>query len=475
MMFNSIAFAVFLPVVFIIYWYLAPRRRSAQNMVLLLASYLFYGWWDWRFLFLIFISSLCDYTVGIWLYTAETLRVRRSLLAVSLLVNLGLLGFFKYFNFFITSFVGLMNDCGLDCSFRSLNIILPIGISFYTFQTLSYTIDVYRRKLRPTRDPIAFFTFVAFFPQLVAGPIERAKNLLGQFETEREFDYSRSVDGLRRILWGLFKKIVIADMCATHVDMIFAQSASLSGSVLLLGVVYFAFQIYSDFSGYSDIAIGCAQLFGVQLSHNFAYPYFSRSMPEFWRRWHISLSTWFRDYVYIPLGGSRCSKIRWSFNVIVTFVVSGLWHGASWTFVLWGFFHAICYMPSVWLGTGRKTRGAKRLTGNWNIILNVLSWVVTFGLVLLGWVLFRAETIQDAIVYYNRLLSASLFSLPSSHRFPALIILFLWVMEWAQRNKGHVLDIGFFPAVIRWAIYYVLIFAIFWFYKDNRAFIYFQF
>ena len=340
MVFNSAAFAVFLFIFFNVYWYVnnhhSPRFRNAITLV---ASYLFYGWWDWRFLGLIFISSLGDYLLGVKIEQKEKRAEKRVFLILSLLINLGILGLFKYFNFFIDSLSDLLTTLSLGAAIPSLSIILPVGISFYTFQTLSYTIDIYRGKLKPTRDPIQFFTFVAFFPQLVAGPIERAKNLLPQFEATKKFDYAKTISGLRLILWGLFKKIVIADNLGPIADNIFGAEVVLSSLSVLIGSMAFAFQIYCDFSGYSDIAIGISKMLGYDLMRNFKTPYFATSLTNFWHRWHISLSTWFRDYVYIPLGGGRQSKSRTSLNIIATFLLSGLWHGANSTFIIWGGLH----------------------------------------------------------------------------------------------------------------------------------------
>ena len=329
MLFNSIDFAIFLPIVFILFWFATGKNLKLQNLLIVLASYLFYGWWDWRFLSLILFSTLIDYSIGIRLSKEENISKRKIFLWMSILVNLGFLGFFKYYNFFLDNFITAFSFFGIPINSQGLNIILPVGISFYTFQTLSYTIDVYKKKLKPTKDFIAFTAFVSFFPQLVAGPIERATNLLPQFYKKRTFDYYKAVDGLRQILWGLFKKIVIADNSAQIANEIFNNSADYSGSTLFLGAIFFTFQIYGDFSGYSDIAIGTSRLFGFNLKQNFAFPYFSRDIAEFWRRWHISLSTWFRDYLYIPLGGSRGGtwmKVR---NTFAIFIVSGFWHGAN--------------------------------------------------------------------------------------------------------------------------------------------------
>ena len=354
MFFNSIDFAIFLPIVFFLHWFVVSKSLRLQNLLIVAASYLFYSWWDWRFLSLIIFSTLVDYLVGLALHKEENKSKRQVLLLVSILVNLGFLGFFKYYNFFLDNFVTAFSFFGAEFNTNSLNIILPVGISFYTFQTLSYTIDVYRRNLEPTKDFIAFAAFVGFFPQLVAGPIERATNLLPQFYTKRTFDYDNAVDGLRQILWGLFKKIVIADNCAQYANMIFNHSTDYSGSTLVLGALFFTFQIYGDFSGYSDIAIGTSRLFGINLMKNFAFPYFSRDIAEFWRRWHISLSTWFRDYLYIPLSGSRGSTLMKVRNTFIIFIVSGFWHGANWTFIVWGLLNALYFLPLLLLYKNRK-------------------------------------------------------------------------------------------------------------------------
>ena len=329
MLFNSLDFAIFLPIVFILYWFIANENLKLQNFLIVVASYVFYGWWNWKFLSLIIFSTIVDYTIGQKLKTQENLFLRRALLWASILINLGLLGFFKYYNFFIDNFISAFSFFGMELRAHSLNIILPVGISFYTFQTLSYTIDIYKKKLDPAKSFIAFSAFVSFFPQLVAGPIERATNLLPQFYNKRTFDYSKATDGMRQILWGLFKKIVIADNCAEYANLIFNNSTEYSGSTLALGAIFFTFQIYGDFSGYSDIAIGTSRLFGFNLMRNFAFPYFSRDIGEFWRRWHISLSTWFRDYLYIPLGGSRGRTLVKIRNIFIIFILSGFWHGAN--------------------------------------------------------------------------------------------------------------------------------------------------
>src|SRR5688572_22364742 len=349
MYFNSIEFAIFLPIVFILYWFVF-RNLKWQNSLLIISSYFFYGWWDWRFLFLLFFSTLLDYYSGIKIFEAQSKKFKKVWLWTSVTINLGFLAFFKYYNFFIDSLI----DTGINIQPSSLQLILPVGISFYTFHGLSYVIDIYYNRIKPEYNFVTYALFVSFFPLLVAGPIERATHLLPQLKHERQFNYLQSVDGLRQILWGLFKKIVIADNCATYANLIFNNSEQYSGSTLLLGAIFFAFQIYGDFSGYSDIALGTARLFGVELLQNFAFPYFSRDIGEFWRRWHISLSSWFKDYVYIPLGGSNGGtwlKIR---NVFVIFLLSGFWHGANWTFIVWGLLNACFFIPLLLTGSNRK-------------------------------------------------------------------------------------------------------------------------
>jgi D-alanyl-lipoteichoic acid acyltransferase DltB (MBOAT superfamily) len=480
MLFNSLVYALFLPCVFVLYWFLLGRHLRLQNLLLLVVSYVFYGWWDWRFLSLIFLSSLVDYAVGLGLATAGQRFVRRSLLILSLLVNLGLLGTFKYFNFFSESLAELLSHLGLHADTVTLNVVLPVGISFYTFQTLSYTIDVYRGRISPTADWVAFFAYVSFFPQLVAGPIERAEHLLPQFMRRREFGHAQATDGMRQILWGLFKKIVVADNCAYYVDRLFDTDASYSGSTLAVGVVLFAFQIYGDFSGYSDIAIGSARLFGFRLSRNFAFPYFSRDIAEFWRRWHISLSTWFRDYLYIPLGGSRVDLARQVRNVFIIFVVSGFWHGANWTFIVWGTLHAAYFLPLLLMGRNRTHLGTiaeGRLLPSFRDVLDVGA---TFGLVCLGWVFFRAESLGHAVGIITRIFSTELFAVP--RYLPKALGSCIFVMlglEWVNRKAEYGLDLRGWrvPAIIRWGLYYILVLIIFFFgnYTDQHEFIYFQF
>lgn len=478
MLFNSLEFAIFLPVLFILYWVFTNHNRKLQNLFLLVGSYIFYGWWDWRFLSLIFISSLVDFVVGLSLGHEKKSLTRKVLLFLSIAVNIGFLLFFKYSNFFIETFIDSFSLFGRKINPISLQIVLPVGISFYTFQTLSYSIDVYNRKINPTRDFIAFFAFVSFFPQLVAGPIERAKNLLPQFSKARFFNYEKAVDGMRQILWGLFKKMVIADNCAIYVNEIFANYSTYSGLELLLGAIFFAFQIYADFSGYSDIAIGTAGLFGHDLMTNFSYPYFSRDIAEFWRRWHISLTTWFRDYLYIPLGGSRCNTVKKIRNIFIIFMVSGLWHGANWTFVIWGILNACYFLPYMLL---KKNRDNLNTVSEGLLIpslKDVLQMSTTFLLIAFSWIFFRAETLSHALLFIQGIV-INLFE-PVTSSLPLVtcfLIAILFVIEWMQRNKIHAMyfTAGSTPRSIRWAGYILILFIIFCFVAPQQDFIYFQF
>lgn len=483
MLFNSIDFAIFLPIVFALYWFAFNKNLKVQNGLIAVASYVFYGWWDWRFLSLILFSTLVDYTVGRSLGKTDNTHRRKVLLWISIIVNLGFLGFFKYYNFFLDNFVSAFSFFGHEIGASSLNIVLPVGISFYTFQTMSYTIDVYRKKLEPTKDFVAFTAFVSFFPQLVAGPIERATNLLPQFYSKRRFDYQNAVDGMRQILWGLFKKMVIADNCAIFANDIFNNSDSYSGSTLALGALFFAFQIYNDFSGYSDIAIGTSRLFGFSLMKNFAFPYFSRDIAEFWRRWHISLSTWFRDYLYIPLGGSRGSKWMQIRNVFIIFIVSGFWHGANWTFIVWGALNAVYFLP---LLLAKKNRSNLDVIAEGRLIPGIREFsgmAITFGLTLLAWVFFRAQNLGHAFSYLGEIFSSSFLTIPAAKSFTVLNLLMipciflLFFVEWMGRKTEYGLEkFGLnWPRPLRWAFYFGIIFTLFVFAGTEQEFIYFQF
>ncbi len=479
MLFNSVDFAIFLPIVFVIYWFITNRNLKLQNALIVVASYFFYGLWDWRFLSLIAFSTLVDFFVGNVLSRTENKAKRKLLLYTSIIVNLGFLGFFKYFNFFAESFSDAFTLLGRPIDPTRLNIILPVGISFYTFQTLSYTIDVYKKKLEPTQDIIAFSAFVSFFPQLVAGPIERATNLLPQFYVKRQFNYIQAVSGLRQVLWGLFKKVIIADNCATYANLIFNNSDNYNGSTLLLGALFFSFQIYGDFSGYSDIAIGTSRLFGFNLMNNFSFPYFSRDIAEFWRRWHISLSTWFRDYLYIPLGGSKGNMLKRIRNTFIVFVISGFWHGANWTFIFWGLLNSILFLPL--LLTNNNRRNIETVELRHKIFApkkDTVKIVITFILVTLTWVSFRAENMHHVFIYYGKIFSVSLFKMPEVLPIDVLglIIVFLFI-EWVGRFGNYAIEnIGnIMNKPWRWAFYIALIISIIVLGGEQQEFIYFQF
>jgi alginate O-acetyltransferase complex protein AlgI len=478
MLFNSIEFAFFLPIVFWLYWFVFHRTSRSQNILLIISSYVFYGWWDWRYLFLLIASSFADFCFGVGLGTIEKPLTRKVLFYSSIVINLGVLCFFKYYNFFVDSFVSAFTFFGYHPNYYTLQVILPVGISFYTFQSMSYTIDVYRKKIEPTRDAVSFMAFVAFFPQLVAGPIERATNLLPQFYKRRSFTYTNAVDGMRQSLWGLFKKVVVADSCAPYVNDIFSNYQDYNGSTLLIGTILFSFQIYCDFSGYSDIALGTAKLFGFTLMRNFALPYFSRDIAEFWRRWHISLSTWFKDYVYIPLGGSRGGTLLSIRNTFIVFLLSGLWHGANWTFVLWGVFHACCFLPLLLLKQNRAhtdTVASNRMLPS---VKEFFQIIITFALVSFAWIFFRAQTLETAVGYIARLLSDSLFGIPEIVPFHIFFLIGVLISaEWMTRTKPHPLNFEKtnMPRPVRWAIYNFVLLVIVFFWGSQQEFIYFQF
>ena len=481
MTFNSLVFAVFLPIVFCLYWFVFGRKLKWQNAFVVVASYVFYGWWDWKFLILIAITSLCSWLSGLLIFKYKDERSKaRWISAANIILNLGILALFKYYDFFAQSFADLF--LGGKADGILLHLILPVGISFYTFQALSYSIDVYRGKIEPTRDIVQFFAYVSFFPQLVAGPIERATNLLPQFGRERKFEYSEGVDGLRQMLWGFFIKIVIADWCGVYVDEVFGDIPGHSGAALVGAAILFAFQIYGDFSGYSDIAIGTAKLFGIKLMRNFATPYFSRDIAEFWRRWHISLTTWFRDYVYIPLGGSRCSKAKIVRNTFVIFLVSGFWHGANWTFLAWGAFHALLFLPLILTSNNRKYRdiiAPDRVLPNLKEFGQIL---LTFVLVTIGWVIFRADNLPQAWEYFSRICAWNSIGDISFFISPVFLTRAFWIavmllVEWIDRREEHGLSMrGIRYRSVRYAIYFaILLITLLYFDDGSPKFIYFQF
>ncbi len=478
MLFNSLNFAIFLPIVFILYWFFTKDNLRLQNILLLIASYFFYASWDWRFLFLLVFSTLLDYYTGIKMSDAKNQTYKKIWFWLSISVNLGFLGVFKYYNFFAESFATAIANFGLQINPWTLKVILPVGISFYTFHGLSYVIDIYKNRIKAEKNFIDYSVFVSFFPLLVAGPIERATHLLPQIQKKRTFDYTKAVDGIRQILWGLFKKVVIADQCAEYANMIFNNSADYSGSTLILGALFFTFQIYGDFSGYSDIALGTARLFGIELLRNFSFPYFSRDIAEFWRRWHISLSTWFRDYLYIPLGGSKGGtwmKVR---NTFIIFLVSGFWHGANWTFIIWGFLNALFIMPSIVFNTNRNNLDIVAKGKYLPTLKDFYSIGITFSLTVLAWIFFRAENVNHAIQYISGILSSSLFSIPAIRPKVLFILLMIFMLiEWIGREDQYAIEkFGLkLPRMIKWGFYYALALAIIYYAGSEQQFIYFQF
>lgn len=485
MLFNSLEFLIFLPFVFLLYWYVFGKSIKLQNLFVIVASYVFYGWWDWRFLFLIAFTTSCSFLNG--LAISHFQKLKRNVLAKAfsignIVINLAILGVFKYYNFFAESLQTLLLSMNLHLDYPTLHVILPVGISFYTFQALSYTIDVYRNKISPTRDVLAFFAFVCFFPQLVAGPIERATNLLPQFQGKRTFDYSTAVDGCRQMLWGFFKKVVIADNCARYVNIVFDNHNTIGSYPLFLGALFFTFQIYGDFSGYSSIAIGCSKLFGIKLQSNFRMPYFSRDVAEFWKRWHISLNKWFVDYVYIPLGGSRVSKVKVIRNIFAIFLLSGLWHGANWTYVTWGLYHACLFLPLILLNKNHKYSGGLCEGKIFPSLKEVLNMLLTFVLVMFGWIIFRATSLTQAFEYVKQLFSFKATNLeiilPDSLWLVCVTVVALLV-EWWNRNESHEFSKIIPNIFLRNLVYFILIAGIYVSYMitidDDTTFIYFQF
>lgn len=479
MIFNSLSYAIFLIIVFILYWFVAKKSFRAQNSILLVSSYIFYGLWDWRFSFLLAFSTALDYFTGLQIHHSKAAPKRKMWLIISVTINLGLLCFFKYFNFFITSASSLLHKFDLEPNLPLLNIILPVGISFYTFHGLSYVFDIYNRKITPTKNIVDYSLFVSFFPLLVAGPIERATHLLPQVARPRIFNPQSASDGMRQILWGLFKKIIIADNCALLVNDAFANPDGFSGLSLIIGAVFFAFQIYCDFSGYADIALGSARLFGFDLLRNFSYPYFSRDIAEFWRKWHISLTSWFKDYVYIPLGGNRGGIFKTIRNTLIVFLLSGIWHGANWTFIVWALYHALLFMPLVILGANRKygtsTSQVKFMP------LDLIRIAITFGLVTIGWVIFRADSLNQALLYFKNIVqpktTTDILSTHPKALTTMIFITFLLATEWIQRDKPHGLYFEYtrVPKLARYVIYSLIIICLVWFGGKPEQFIYFQF
>jgi alginate O-acetyltransferase complex protein AlgI len=476
MIFNSFEFLFFLPVVFVLYWFAVKNKPRHQNMLLLVASYYFYANWDYRFLFLLVFSTVLDYFCGLKIQQNQGKAIKKFWFWLCVSINLGFLGVFKYYNFFAASFVDMLAGFGVQANTSTLNVILPVGISFYTFHGLSYVIDIYKERIKPEKNFVDYAVFVSFFPLLVAGPIERATHLLPQIQSKRVFNYQSAADGLRQILWGLFMKVVVADNCAVVVNQVFDNPESQNSGSLAIGAVFFAFQIYGDFSGYSNIALGTARLFGIELLRNFSYPYFSRDIAEFWRRWHISLSTWFRDYLYIPLGGSKGGLSMQIRNTLIIFIVSGFWHGANWTFIIWGTLNALYILPLVVFNLNRKNTNIVAENSFLPSVKEVLQMVLTFAITTLAWIFFRAASVSEAISYIVNMMDYSNFGFPKVDLKPFLYILILVGVEWFQRKKPHGLEIsGIQHPAIRWIIYLLVFLLILFFGASSDSFIYFQF
>jgi alginate O-acetyltransferase complex protein AlgI len=470
MIFNSIPFALFLPIVFILYWIIGSNRQPLQNLFLLVASIFFYAWWDVRFLFLLAFTTFSGYSTGIFLSRIK--ERRRLVLFLGMIASLSFLLFFKYYNFFITSFADAYSFFGGKINPTTLKLILPLGISFYTFKIVGYLIDVYYKRIETCKNPIEFFLFVSFFPQIAAGPIENATSLLPQIQKKREFKLQRATEGLKHILWGLFKKIAIADACAGYVNDIFSNYTDFSASVLVIGAFYFAIQVYADFSGYSDIAIGIGKLFGFELMKNFNLPFLSKNVTDFWRRWHISLTKWFNEYFFTPIYTSvrNWESFGMYFAIFMTFFLSGLWHGANWNYVLYGIFQGIAIIVET--STKKKRKKAEKLLGK-KVYLN-LSILVTMVFILLTFIIFRSPTITKGFDYIQHIFSQSLFEIPSKLAYmPIILILLFW--EWLQRNRSHAMDLKHIPSPIRWTIYLSLTFVMMYYYGQEQEFFYFQF
>jgi alginate O-acetyltransferase complex protein AlgI len=481
MLFNTLNFLFFFVVIYITYWIFNSRGLKNQNLLLICSSYFFYGCWDIKFLGLLIFSTLIDYFFGLLIQNENKTYKRKLFLFTSIFINITFLAYFKYFNFFIESFQSFLSCFGVKVHTSSLNVILPVGISFYTFHGLSYIIDVYYKRINSEKNFINYSLFVCYFPLLVAGPIERANHLLPQIKRIRVFHYRNQIDGLKQILWGVFKKVVIADNASEYVNYIFSNSESLNGSTLVLGAIFFSFQIYGDFSGYSDIALGVSRLLGIELLKNFKYPYFSRSIAEFWRRWHISLSSWFKDYVYIPLGGSRGSIYQKIRNTFVIFILSGFWHGANWTFIFWGFLHALFFLPQFLSNSNRENLEIVSKDKTYPSLKDFFKMILTFGLVSIAWIFFRSPTIEFAFVYIIKMFSSSIFLKPEfpemGHAFVVLIlIVFMIIIEWQGRNDDFgIRNIFVKNKVLRYFFYYLILILVFYFSVNNQQFIYFQF
>jgi alginate O-acetyltransferase complex protein AlgI len=479
MIFNSVTFLVFFTTFFLLYWLLANRNIKLQNILLLIGSYIFYGWADWRFLSLIIAVSLINFCLGRSIEKSSNPKIRQLLLYIGLIQGIGGLAFFKYYNFFVTSINDSFQILSIHINLQTLNLIVPIGISFFTFRTISYLLDISKGKIVAAKDWLVFFNYVSFFPSLLAGPIDKAKLLVPQLEQKRAFDYSKSVDGLRQILWGLFKKVAIADYCAPITDNIFENYQTLHGSALVLGAFLYTFQIYTDFSGYSDMAIGFARLLGFTITKNFAFPLFSQNIAEFWRKWHISLTSWLTEYVFTPLSITfrDLGKFGLILAIVINFTIIGIWHGPNWTYILFGFLHGCYYIPLILKGTMNKKKviAKDKLLPNLNELSNML---MTFTLVMFTFILFRSNSIGHALSYYSKIFNWSLFSLPEVSAVTGILLIIILVsIEWIGRDRNYAIEnlFNIKRKAYRWSFYLILSLIIFLFQGKQQAFIYFQF
>jgi D-alanyl-lipoteichoic acid acyltransferase DltB (MBOAT superfamily) len=491
MFFTSITFALFFLLVFVLYWFVFNRNPKGQNLFLLLSSYIFYGWWDWRFLFLLFFISVSNYIIAIQIQKNDQKSIRKSLFITALVINISTLVIFKYFNFFIHGLIHFISLFGIKANLQTLNIILPVGISFYIFLSLSYIIDVYQHKFNAVRNFFDVLLTLSFFPIILAGPIQRPISLLPQIQKKRIFNYDKATDGLRQILWGVFMKIVIADNCAITVNNIFTDSSTYSGSTLILGIFLFTVQIYADFAGYSNIAIGVGKLLGFTIMQNFAYPYFSRDIREFWKRWHISLTTWFRDYVFLPIAYSVSRNIKsdrfyliksefliYTIGIFLTWILIGLWHGANYTFIIWGLIQGFFLIINHVNAKPRKKILKRLKIHNDNILLTIVDSLATFIIIMFSWIFFRADNVTLAFSYISQIFSMSSFIIPEIRPKTTLLLVFLFfVIEWVGKKQEYAIaGMGSkLPKPVRWVMYYSIILTILWFSGEKQQFIYFQF
>jgi len=479
MTFNSIDFIVFFPIVFFLYWFVLKNSAKYQNILLLISSVFFYCWADWRFLFLILANAFFNFFIGVKIADSTKEKSQQGFFWLGIAFNVGVLGYFKYFNFFYDGFADLFNLFGANLNHSSLHLILPLGISFFTFQTLGYIIDIYNGETKPCRDPLIFLTYVTYFPKIISGPIERAQRFIPQIEKKRIFDFSLAKNGLQQILWGLFAKVVIADNCATMVNEIFANYEVKTGSILLIGSYLYIVQIYCDFSGYSNIAIGVSKLLGIKLMMNFATPFFSTNISEYWKKWHISLTSWMMDYVFTPLSFllRRYRNAGLLISIITTFIIVGLWHGANWTFIIFGLLQGIYFIPLVLRGTLNKS-SVNMNDKKYPSLGELLKMMGLFTLMMLTAIFFRADNVSQAFQYISQIFSLSLFDKPDLKAFIFIIpvIILFFIFEWMNRDKEHALEFNSNKTYVKWSLYIILGFVIILSYNDNpNTFIYLQF